>query len=86
MAHPRAGPRARAALGPASAVDRRGHGARSTYTVADAVKDYLAEIKAEKKPTAVKGAEYVFDAWILPELGAIQVEKLTTERINPMAQ
>jgi len=23
----------------------------------------------------VKGAEYVFDAWILPELGSIQVEK-----------
>src|SRR5258708_40120746 len=35
--------------------------------VADAVKDYLAEIKA-KSP--VQGAKYVFDAWILPELGA----------------
>jgi integrase len=30
----------------------------------------------------VKGAEYVFDAWILPELGSIQVEKLTTDRLN----
>jgi hypothetical protein len=24
----------------------------------------------------------VFDAWILPELGSIQVEKLTTDRLN----
>jgi integrase len=53
-----------------------------SYSVADAVKDYLAEIKAEKSPAAVQGAKYVLDAWVLPELGAIQVEKLTTERIN----
>jgi integrase len=55
---------------------------KGTYTVSDVVADYLVEIAAEKKPVAVKGAKYVFDAWILPELGAIQVEKLTTERIN----
>src|SRR5258705_9319886 len=53
-----------------------------TYSVADAVKDYLAEITAEKSPAAVRGAKYVFDAWILPELGAIQIEKLTLDRIN----
>jgi integrase len=53
-----------------------------TYTVDNAVADYLAEIRAEKSPTAVQGAKYVFDAWILPELGAIEVEKLTTDRIN----
>jgi integrase len=52
------------------------------YSVADAVKDYLAEITAEKSPTAVQGAKYVFDAWIVPDLGAIQVEKLTTDRVN----
>jgi integrase len=52
------------------------------YTVADAVTDYLGEITAEKSPAAVRGAKYVFDAWIVPELGAIQVEKLTTDRIN----
>ena len=52
------------------------------YTVADAVKDYLGEIAAEKSPAAVQGAKYVFDAWILPELGAIQIEKLTTDRLN----
>jgi integrase len=55
---------------------------KGSYTVADAVADYLAEITAEKRPTAVQGAKYVFDAWILPELGAIQVEKLTTDRLN----
>jgi integrase len=55
---------------------------KGSYTVADAVADYLAEITAEKKPAAVKGAKYVFDAWILPELGSIQVEKLTTDRLN----
>jgi integrase len=52
------------------------------YTVADAVKDYLGEISAEKSPAAVRGAKYVFDAWILPELGSIQIEKLTTDRLN----
>jgi len=51
------------------------------YKVADAVRDYLAEIAAEKKPAAVQGAKYVFDAWILPELGSIQVDKLTTDRL-----
>jgi integrase len=53
-----------------------------TYTVDNAVTDYLAEIAAEKSPAALQGAKYVFDAWILPDLGAIQVEKLTTDRIN----
>jgi integrase len=52
------------------------------YTVSNAVADYLTEITAEKKPAAVKGACYVFDAWILPELGSIQIEKLTTDRLN----
>jgi Phage integrase, N-terminal SAM-like domain len=52
------------------------------YTVADAVKDYLGEIAAEKSPAAVQGAKYVFDAWILPELRSIQIEKLTTDRLN----
>jgi integrase len=55
---------------------------QGSYTVANAVKDYLAEIKAEKSPAAVQGAKYVLDAWVLPELGVIQVEKLTTDRIN----
>jgi integrase len=52
------------------------------YTVADAVKDYLAEITAEKSPTAVRGAKYIFDASILPDLGTVQLEKLTADRLN----
>ena len=36
-------------------------------------------IQAEKKPVAVQGTEYVFDAWIP---SSIQVEKLTTDRLN----
>ena len=52
------------------------------YTVADAVADYLGEIAAEKSPAALQGAKYVFDAWILPELGSIRIEKLTTDRLN----
>jgi len=55
---------------------------KGPYTVSNAVADYLREITAEKKPAAVKGATYVFDAWILPELGSIQIEKLTTDRLN----
>src|SRR6478672_7045027 len=39
-----------------------------SYSVADAVRDYLLEIAAEKKPVAVQGAKYVFEAWILPDL------------------
>jgi integrase len=52
------------------------------YSVADAVGDYLLEIAAEKKPIAVRGAKYIFEASILPELGSLQVEKLTTDRLN----
>lgn len=52
------------------------------YKVADAVKDYLENMAAEKKPGAVQGAKYVFDAWILPELGSFEVDKLTTERLS----
>jgi hypothetical protein len=66
-----------AAAGIAEGMVREG-----TYGVADAVQDYLAEITAEKSPGAVRGAKYVFDAWILPELGTIQLEKLTLDRIT----
>lgn len=52
------------------------------YTVENAVDDYLAEIKAEKSEAAYKGAKYVFDAFITPELGAIQIDKLTPDRLT----
>jgi Phage integrase family len=53
-----------------------------TYTVADAVMDYLTEIAAEKGPTAVRDAKYIFDASILPDLGTAQLEKLSADRLT----
>lgn len=54
---------------------------KGPYTVADAIRDYLADIAAEKKPEAVQGAKYVFDAWVLPALGSTEVENLTTDQL-----
>ena len=54
---------------------------KGPYKVADAIRDYLVEIAAEKKPEAVQGAKYVFDAWVLPSLGSIEVESLTTDQL-----
>ncbi|WP_338691653.1 tyrosine-type recombinase/integrase [Bradyrhizobium sp. 26S5] len=51
------------------------------YTIKDAVEDYLSGTAAEKKPAAVKGAKYVFDAWILPELGSLKIDEVTTEKL-----
>jgi integrase len=51
------------------------------YTVADAVHDYLDAVRAEKGPAAERGAKYIFDASILPELGPVLVEKLTADRL-----
>jgi integrase len=52
------------------------------YTVADAIKDYLDEIRAEKKPDAVRNAEYTFNAFMLPELGPVLLEKITPDRLT----
>jgi len=52
------------------------------YTVQAAVADYLAEIAVEKRASAVKSAEYVFKASVLPKLGHLLVEQLTSEQIN----
>jgi integrase len=52
------------------------------YKVEDAVNDYLSGMAAEKKPAAVKGAKYVFDAWILPDLGPLLVDELTTVKLT----
>lgn len=54
---------------------------KGPYTVADAIRDYLVEIGAEKKPDAVQGTKYVFDAWVLPSLGSTEVESLTTDQL-----
>ena len=52
------------------------------YTVRAAIEDYLAEIEVEKRPSAVKSAHYVFNASVLPKLGHLLVERLTSEQIN----
>jgi integrase len=57
-----------------------GEGRRSSLTVADAVKDYIAYLSAERKTAA--DAQRRADALILPELGAIKVAELTTVRLR----
>ncbi len=52
------------------------------YTVGAAVADYLAEIAVEKKPSALRSARYIFNASVLPKLGHLLVERLTSEQIN----
>jgi integrase len=49
--------------------------------VRQAVADYLEEIRTEKKPDALRSAKYTFDAFVLPELGTIECEKLTRDRL-----
>jgi integrase len=52
------------------------------YTVRAAVDDYLAEIAVEKRLSALRSARYIFNASVLPELGHLLVEHLTSEQIN----
>ena len=51
------------------------------YSVADAIRDYLEEIRTEKKSDAVRDAEYRFNAFVLPELGKLSCEALTRDRL-----
>jgi integrase len=52
------------------------------YTLRAAVDDYLAEIAVEKRASALKAARYIFEASVLPKLGHLVVEQLTSDRIN----
>ena len=52
------------------------------YTVRSAVEDYLAEIAVEKRPSALKSSQYVFNASVLPKFGHLLVERLTSEQIT----
>jgi integrase len=52
------------------------------YTVGAAIADYLAEIAVEKRPSALKAARYIFEASVLPKLGHLIVEQLTSEQIT----
>jgi integrase len=54
---------------------------RGPYSVFDAVRDYLEEIAIEKPSRAVRDAKGTFESSILPELGHLLVENLTTDRL-----
>jgi integrase len=54
---------------------------RGPYSVSDAVRDYLEEIAVEKPARAVRDARCTFENSVLPELGHLLVETLTSERI-----
>jgi integrase len=54
---------------------------RGPYSISDAVRDYLEEIAAEKPARPVRDARYIFANSILPELGHLLVENLTTDRL-----
>ena len=52
------------------------------YTVATALRDYLAYYEAHRKQSGLEYARYVTNAFILPELGTLEVAKLRTPRIR----
>jgi integrase len=54
---------------------------RGPYSVSDAVRDYLEEVTAEKTARPVRDARYIFENSVLPELGHLLVEILTTDRL-----
>jgi integrase len=54
---------------------------RGPYSVSDAVQDYLEEIAAEKSGRPVRDARYIFENSVLPELGRLLVETLSTDRL-----
>jgi integrase len=54
---------------------------RGPYSVSDAVRDYLEEITAEKPARPVRDARYIFENSILPELGHLLIENVTTDRL-----
>ena len=62
-------------IGKEAAGEADGH-----YTVARAIEDYMEWFKANRK--SVREAQYNFDSLILPELGGIKLEKLSTARIR----
>ena len=54
------------------------------YAVADAIKDYLAHYKVEGKGISVAVA--ITNAHILPALGEVRLDRLTTKRLNDWLQ
>ncbi len=56
--------------------------AAGPYSVASAMRDYLAWYKAHRKPSGLEFARYTNNAHIKPELGDIEVAKLTPKRLR----
>ena len=55
---------------------------RGPYSVANAVRDYLEEITAEKPARPVRDARYIFGNSVVPELGHVLVENLTSDQLT----
>ena len=57
---------------------------RTGATIADAAAEYLRYIEhdRERKPSTTKGYRWIVNAQILPALGDVRVEDLTTERVE----
>jgi hypothetical protein len=56
------------------------------YAVADALRDYLDAVRAEKGPAAERSAKYIFNASILPELGTSPSRKAHGRPLAALAQ
>jgi integrase len=57
---------------------------RTDATIADAAAEFLRYIEhdRERKPSTIKGYRWIINAQILPALGAMQLEDLTTEHVE----
>lgn len=60
--------------------------ATGPYTVADAMRDYLEWYAWHRKPSGLSFTRYAINAHILPALGSIAVNSLTTNRIEKWHQ
>jgi integrase len=62
---------------------RPGRRAAEAYTVAAAMGDYVRFLESDgRSPAAIRDARYRVDALILPDLGAVAVGALTSERLR----
>jgi integrase len=57
-------------------------GTMGPLTVKDAVEDYLQFLETNRKPSTARDSRYRAAAFILPDLGDIEVAELTTERLE----
>jgi integrase len=57
---------------------------RTGATVADAAAEYLRYIEHDRgcKPSTVQGYRWIVDAWIVPSLGELRLEDVTSEHVE----